>query len=241
MVVYTNGLGIKTSGIPAYDSTTGIFTQSTITQYSTLVAGASNAIVSVSPSATAGVPLVSAGSSASPVFGTTVVAGGGTGLATLTAYALLAGGTTSTGVLQQIALGTAGQVLTSNGAGSLASFQTPATGVAWIDVTSSTQTIAVAKGYITDNATQVTYTLPASPAQGDVFEIICGVSGAATAPWKIAQNALQSIQFDGSTTTVGVTGNITARTAYDSCRAVCIVGGASAVWYISSTNSLQVT
>lgn len=52
------------------------------------------------------------------------VAGGGTGDASFTAYALLAGGTTSTGALQNISgVGTANQVLVSNGAGALPSWQ----------------------------------------------------------------------------------------------------------------------
>lgn len=52
------------------------------------------------------------------------VASGGTGDASLTAYAVLCGGTTSTGALQPIAgVGTSGQVLTSNGAGALPTFQ----------------------------------------------------------------------------------------------------------------------
>lgn len=53
------------------------------------------------------------------------VAQGGTGVASLTAYALLAGGTTSTGNLQQVSgTGTSGQVLTSNGASALPTWQT---------------------------------------------------------------------------------------------------------------------
>lgn len=52
------------------------------------------------------------------------VAGGGTGLASTTAYAVLCGGTTSTAALQSIAsVGTSGHVLTSNGAGALPTFQ----------------------------------------------------------------------------------------------------------------------
>jgi len=52
------------------------------------------------------------------------VADGGTGASSLTAYAVLAGGTTGTGAIQSIAsVGTAGQVLTSNGAGALPTFQ----------------------------------------------------------------------------------------------------------------------
>lgn len=54
------------------------------------------------------------------------VARGGTGASSLTAYAVLCGGTTSTSPVQSVAsVGTAGQVLTSNGAGALPTFQTP--------------------------------------------------------------------------------------------------------------------
>jgi hypothetical protein len=50
---------------------------------------------------------------------------GGTGLGSLSTYAILAGGTTTNGNIQQISgLGTAGQVLTSNGAGALPTWQT---------------------------------------------------------------------------------------------------------------------
>ena len=52
---------------------------------------------------------------------------GGTGLATTTAYSVVFTGTTSTGAFQASAgPGTAGQILTSNGAGALPTFQTSA-------------------------------------------------------------------------------------------------------------------
>lgn len=51
------------------------------------------------------------------------VADGGTGVSSLTAYAPLFGGTTSTGPVQSGTVGTAGQVLTSNGASALPTFQ----------------------------------------------------------------------------------------------------------------------
>lgn len=61
--------------------------------------------------------------------GTTSVANGGTGRTSHTAYAVLCGGTTSTSAQQSVAaVGTAGQVLTSNGAGALPTFQSPAGG-----------------------------------------------------------------------------------------------------------------
>jgi hypothetical protein len=56
--------------------------------------------------------------------GTLPVASGGTGRTTNTAYAVICGGTTAGGVEQSIAsVGVAGQVLTSNGAGALPTFE----------------------------------------------------------------------------------------------------------------------
>ncbi len=55
---------------------------------------------------------------------TVPVANGGTSVNSFTTYALIAGGTTSTGALQSLAsVGASGQVLTSNGAGALPTFQ----------------------------------------------------------------------------------------------------------------------
>ena len=68
---------------------------------------------------------LTAPSISSPTFTDAVpVSGGGTGNATATAYAVQCGGTTSTGAHQSVAsVGTSGQVLTSNGAGALPTFQ----------------------------------------------------------------------------------------------------------------------
>ena len=61
--------------------------------------------------------------------GTLAVDQGGTGATTNVAYAVIAGGTTTSGPYQSVvSVGTAAQVLTSNGAGALPTFQTPAAG-----------------------------------------------------------------------------------------------------------------
>lgn len=184
----TNSLNIKATGVVSYNSTTGIFSESPITQFNTLVGGASNAITSIAPS-------------------------------------------------------TAGFVLTSNGGSANPTFQSPAapTTFAWVQVASGTQAVSPATGYVTDNATQVTYTLPATPSFGDGFVITGGVSGAATAPWTLAQNANQQIKFGNSATTVGVTGSLTATLQYDTVELLCIVAGASAVWVvIESVGSITI-
>lgn len=87
--------------------------------------GTSSALAAAGPNAASGIPLISQGVSADPIFGTAVVAGGGTGATSFTAYAVITGGTTSTGALQNVSgVGTSGQVLTSNGAGTLPTWQT---------------------------------------------------------------------------------------------------------------------
>ena len=78
-----------------------------------------------------------------------VVADGGTGNSSATAYAVLCGGTSSTAALQSIAsVGTSGQILTSNGAAALPTFQTP-TGVGLVSF------------QIFTTGTAATYTKPA--------------------------------------------------------------------------------
>lgn len=101
---------------------------------------------------TTGQPLIKLSSTDyDSAWATLPVVGGGTGLIATTAYALVAGGTTSTGALQQVAgLGTANQILTSNGAGALPSFQSAATALGQ----------ALTKG----DDTNVTLTLGGSPS-----------------------------------------------------------------------------
>ena len=68
-----------------------------------------------------------------------VVSGGGTGLSSLNPYAILAGGTTSTGIMQQVSgLGTSGYVLTSNGPAALPTWQASGATIfgGWIDICS---------------------------------------------------------------------------------------------------------
>src|ERR1700722_1619139 len=61
-----NAINLQAPGVVSYNGT-GTFTGSVITQHDVLVAGASNAIVSISPS-TAGFVLTSNGTSADPSF-----------------------------------------------------------------------------------------------------------------------------------------------------------------------------
>jgi len=98
-----------------------------LTNHNVLVGAGTATITNVAPSATAGIPLVSNGSSSDPSFTTAVVAGGGTGNTTFTAYSVICAGTTATGAFQNVSgLGSSGNVLTSNGAGALPTWQAAA-------------------------------------------------------------------------------------------------------------------
>lgn len=77
------------------------------------------------------------------------VLNGGTGRASVTAYSVVCGGTSPTGALQVVAsVGTAGQLLTSSGAGALPTWTSPATGTV-TNVSGDGATIDVANGTTT--------------------------------------------------------------------------------------------
>jgi hypothetical protein len=95
-----------------------------ITAHNLLIGNGTSAATLLAPNATSGIPLISQGSSADPAYGTAVVAGGGTGNTTFTAYSVICAGTTATGAFQNVVgLGNAGEQLTSNGAGLLPTWQ----------------------------------------------------------------------------------------------------------------------
>jgi|SRR5271170_800109 len=202
------------------------FTGTAITQYNVLTAGATNLPNSVAPSATSGVPLISQGAAAQPIFGTAVVAGGGTGVVSNTVYAVLCGGTTTTGPIQSIAsVGTALQVLTSNGAGALPTFQTfSSTIVAWTDEAISFAAVANNGYFVTAAATA---TLPASPSQGNTVEIVADTATGVV----ITANTGQKIRL--STTLSAAAGSATNSAIGDSL--TLVYRAADTTWYAISS------
>ena len=106
--------------------------------------------------------------------GTLVVANGGTGDVSFTAYAPICGGTTTTGVLQSASTGisNSGYVLTSTGSSSLPTWQeAAATGIVTIDgnsgsVTGSTVTIETANTTVKTSGSGTTMTIDFQPTSG---------------------------------------------------------------------------
>lgn len=119
-----NSINASTSGIVGNTGTA--FTGTPVTNHNVIVGGStSSTLTNVSPSASSGIPLISQGASSDPKFDTALVVGGGTGSTSFTPYAVICGGTTGTGNLQNVSgVGTSGQVLTSNGAAALPTWQT---------------------------------------------------------------------------------------------------------------------
>jgi hypothetical protein len=93
--------------------------------------GGANPVIDISAAYVGQTSLTTLGTIATGTWhGSTIdIADGGTGATSLTPYAVLCGGTTSTGPVQPIAgVGTSGFVLTSNGAGALPTFQAGGSG-----------------------------------------------------------------------------------------------------------------
>jgi len=223
-MAYNNALNAGVTGIVTATSS-GVFTGTTVTQYYTLVGAASNGITSIAPSATAGIPLVSGGSAANPSYTTAVVAGGGTGNTTFTAYSIIAAGTTATGAFQNVVgVGSSGQVLTSNGAAALPTWQAvPMVATTWTDKAVSFNA-AAANGYFI-TATSVAATLPASPSQGATISF--GVAFTGSASLAITANTGQVIQLGSSASSSG--GTMTNTALGDSC--VLVYHTADTTWY----------
>lgn len=112
-------------------------------------------------------------------------------------------------------------ILTTNGTGVPSWATSLPSGIApftTVDQASASVTLAVNTQYITDNgASLVTYTLPATAAQGSIFRIVGSSSGG----WKIAQASGQTCHVGSSATTAGVGGSIASTNQWDTIELVC--------------------
>jgi hypothetical protein len=108
-------------------------------------------------------------------------------------------------------------------------------GIAWTEVTGTSQAMAVDSGYIANNAGLVTLTLPATAVVGDRVRI----AGKGAGGWRCGQNAGQTINFGNTATTAGVAGYIDSTNQYDALELLCIT--ANTTWVaLSSVGNLNV-
>jgi len=92
-------------------------------------------------------------------------------------------------------------------------------GLPYTVVTGTTQAMTTNNGYISNAATLITYTLPATSSVGDQL----AVGGINTGGWKIAQTIGQSIQVGINTTTSGTSGSVSSQAGTDGLTLVCVV------------------
>ncbi len=158
------------------------------------------------------------------------VSGGGTGDTSFTAYAVICGGTTSTDPLQSVAsVGTTGQVLMSNGAGALPTFQN-ITGSGWTDQTTTPVTLTAGASYSANNAGTITFNMPASVAFGAEFEI----RGQGAGGWLVNFNTGQTGHLSSAATTSG--GSFASTNRYDCISILCTV--ANTTFVCTATGSI---
>lgn len=262
MTTPSNALNVTAAGLVKFDGTSA-FTGQTVTQYNALVGGASNAISSIAPSATAGVPLISAGSSSNPAFGTAVVAGGGTGAVTLTGVltgngtsAVTANAVTQNGVLlggatnavASLGVATNGQlVIGSTATTPVLAALTEGTGVTITNGAGSITISASGAGFDWTDVTGSTQALAVS--NGYITDNAGGVAYTlpATAALgdalkivgksglaTITPNANQQILIGSGSGAVGATGTAVSTNAGDCIQLICITAGASTVWRADS-------
>lgn len=172
-MAFNNDINATATGLLTASST-GVITGGTTTQYNVLTGGASNAINNIAPSSTSGTPLISQGASSQPVFGTCVVAGGGSGIVSGTAYGVVVGGTTTTGNLQVITPGTSGQVLQYNGASSLPTWVAAPAG--------GTNRLVLIQSQTASSSSSLTFTSGITSTYNDYFILMSSIVGTASPP-----------------------------------------------------------
>ncbi len=192
---------ILTSDGTNWVNTTATYPSTTVVSQ-LLYSSATNTIAGL---ATANSAVLVTNSAGVPVFSSTMTNG-----------QIIIGSTGATPVAATITAGTG--ISISNGSGTI-TISSPDSGIAWTNVTGTTQALAVNNGYVANNAGLVTLTLPATAAIGDVIQI----RGNGAGGWLIAQNASQIIHFGSSPTTTGATGSLASTNRYDCVDLTCTV------------------
>jgi hypothetical protein len=189
-----NAINESTTGICGFTGTA--FVGTAVTNHNVLLgASTSSTLTNVAPSATAGIPLVSNGSSSDPSFTTAVVAGGGTGRATLTAHGVLVGnGTTA---ITQLAAGSAGQVLQSGGAAADPAYST----ATYPSTASSTGVILRANGtnWVATTATYPTTTTVNQILYSSSANVVGGITTANDGILITSNSGVPSFLANGTT------------------------------------------
>jgi hypothetical protein len=147
------------------------------------------------------------------------VPSGGTGDTSFIAYTVICGGTTTTGALQNVAsVGSAGQVLTSNGAAALPTFQSGASvvGITSVNHAASPYTVLTTDEFLKVDVSGgvVTIKLPNSTTTGRVITIKDATGNAATSNISVTTVG-GSVTIDGQTTYTIATNYLSITVIFD--------------------------
>lgn len=99
-----------------------------------------------------------------------------------------------------------------------------------VEVTGTSQAMAINTSYVANNAGLVTLTLPTTAAFGSIVRAVYKGAGG----WKVAQNASEIIRFGPLATTTGTGGSIASSAAGDCVELMCIV--ADTEWRVLSSH-----
>jgi len=200
----------------------------TTTQGAVIYASAANTIVGLAKDTNATRYLSNTGASNNPAWAQVALSTGVSGVLTIPNGGTNASSMTNTygvvyydgSALVTTTVGTAGQVLQSNGAGVAPSWGAGGGGSSftWNEIVGASSGMSVDNGYIANNAGLVTLTLPAVAVVGDVVR----VSGKGAGGWLLAQNAGQTIYFGDLTSTTGVAGSLASTLRRDAVELVCV-------------------
>ena len=154
---------------------------------------------------------------------------GGTGLSTTPTNGQLLIGNSSTSTYALSTLTAGSNITITNAPGAITIASTGGSGanyLTWSNTAVSVNPMVVSTGYIANNASRLTFTLPTTAAAGTVL----AVAGLGAGGWTIAQNAGQNIIFSGSSTTTGTGGSLSSALQYDSLQLLCLV--ANTTWSV---------
>lgn len=129
-----------------------------------------------------------------------------------------------------------GTGVSTAGAGSTLTINVTGGGFTWVDVTGTTQAMAINTGYVSDNAGLVTLTLPTTAAFGSVISVV----GKAAGGWTIAQNVGQQIVVGNVSTTAGVSGSVSSTNQSDTITLLCTTAN-STFTRLNVNGNLRVT
>lgn len=164
-------------------------------------------------------PVGSGGTGATTLTDGGILLGSGTGPITATSQPtdgqLLIGSTGSDPTLATLTEGAGIDITNASGSITIAG---TGGGFAWTEVTGTSDTLVAQNGYIANNASLVTLTLPSTAALGDTIQVV----GKGAGLFKIGQNASQTIYYVSSATTTGTGGSLTAIQQYAAIELVCI-------------------